>query len=195
MESDLEALWTIVKEKMSVLEGTAHSFAHVNRVVKIAAILAEKEKADRELVQTAALMHDIGYAVGEPHNKTGAALASDILKQSTNCPEEKIEKIIKIILHHPIAFRDRLETLEEKVVWDADKIDLLGVIGIVRVFHWLGKKRFEDVVNVCFEEVKPIYNSLNTPSARRIAEKRHRRTIASLSALGQELSTEDLKTA
>ncbi|MGD0978299.1 MAG: HD domain-containing protein [Candidatus Bathyarchaeia archaeon] len=185
----------IVKETMSVLDGTAHSYTHVERVAKIAAILAEKEKADQELAQTVALLYDIGYAVGEPHNETGAKLAREILEQSTNYPKQRIEKIVKIIMLHPIAFRDKLEPPEEKIVWDADKIDLLGVIGIARVFHWMGKKPFETASNTCFRELKPIYNLLNTSSARKIAEERHRRTIASLSALEKELSTEDLKTS
>ncbi|HVP16408.1 MAG TPA: HD domain-containing protein [candidate division Zixibacteria bacterium] len=193
MNPNPKKLEEIVRENMSSLEGTAHSYAHVERVAKIAAILAEKEKADQELVQTAALLHDIGYAVGEPHNETGAKLARMILEQTTNLPEQRIEKTVKIVLRHPIAFRDKLETLEEKIVWDADKIDLLGVIGIARVFHWMGKKPFETTVNVCLEELKPIYSLLNTPSARKIARERQRRTIASLSALKEELSTEDLR--
>jgi uncharacterized protein len=195
MESNVKRLEVIVKERMSDLDGTAHSYAHVDRVVKIAAILAEKEQGDKGLVQAAALLHDIGYAVGQPHNETGARLAGQILKQSTNYPQQRIEKIVKTVLHHPIAFRDRLETLEEKIVWDADKIDLLGAIGIARVFHWLGKKPFETAVDTCFEELEPIYNALNTPSARKIARERHRRTAEFLSALKQELSTQDLRTS
>ena len=46
MKSDSKVLEEIVKKRMAVLEGTAHSYAHVDRVVKIAAILAEKEQAD-----------------------------------------------------------------------------------------------------------------------------------------------------
>jgi len=195
MKSAAKNLEDIVKEKMSVLDGTAHSYAHVYRVAKIATILAEKEQANVELVQTAALVHDIGRAVGEPHNETGAKLAREILKQSTNYPQETIEKTVKIVLHHPIAFRDRLATLEEKIVWDADKIDLLGVIGIARLFHWLGKKPFEAALDTCFQELKPIYSLLNTPSAQKIAKERYQRTIASLSALKEELSTEDLRTS
>ena len=195
MKTCPKKLEEIVKETMSVLDGTAHSYAHVDRVVKIAAIIAEKEKADRELVRTAALLHDIGRAVGEPHNETGAKLAREILEQSRNYPEERIEKIVKIIKLHPLAFKDKLETLEERIVWDADKMDLLGVIGIARVYHWMGKKPFETASNTCFRELKPIYNLLNTPSARKIAEQRYRRTIASLSALEEELSTEDLRTS
>jgi len=49
-----------VKEKMLPLDGTAHSYSHVDRVVKIATFLAKKEKADLELVQIGALLHDIG---------------------------------------------------------------------------------------------------------------------------------------
>jgi uncharacterized protein len=195
VDSESKVVETIVKAKMSKLMGTAHSYAHVDRVVKIATILAQKEQADTELVQTAALLHDIGRTVGEPHNETGAALARDILKQSTKYPEERVEKIVKIVLLHPIAFRDRLETLEEKIVWDADKIDLLGLIGITRVFHWLGKKPFETAVATCFEELKPVYNLLNTNTARKIAKERHLRTVAALSALKEELSTEDLRTS
>ena len=125
MKLPIKKLEDIVREIMSPLEGTAHSYAHVERVAQIAAILAKEENADQELVQTAALLHDIGYAVGEPHNETGARLARRILEQSTNLPEQRIEKTIKIILRHPIASRSKLETVEEKIVWDADKIDLL----------------------------------------------------------------------
>lgn len=195
MKTPTEKLEDIIREAMSPLEGTAHSYAHVERVTKIAAILAEEEKADRELVRIASLLHDIGYLIGEPHNETGARVARKILEQSTNLPEERIEKTVKIILRHPIASRDKLKTLEEKIVWDADKIDLLGVIGIARVFHWMGKKPFETAVNTCFEELKPIYKLLNTSSARKIAKRRQRRTTALLSALKKELSTKDLRTS
>jgi len=195
MKTSMKKLEDTVRETMSPLEGTAHSYAHVDRVAKIAAVLAEEEKADRELVHTAALLHDIGYVVGEPHNETGARLARKILERSRSIPEQRVESIVKIILRHPIAFRDKLETLEEKIVWDADKIDLLGVIGIARVFHWMGQKPFETTVNTCFEELTPIYNLLNTSSARKIANRRQRRTTSSLSALRAELSTKDLKDA
>jgi uncharacterized protein len=191
--SNSKALKDFVKQRMLPLDGTAHSYAHTDRVVRVAAILAEKERADAEVVQTGALLHDIGRVVGEPHNETGASLAGDILKRYAHYPQEKTEKIVKIIIHHPIAFRSKLESLEERIVWDADKIDLLGVIGIARVFHWLGKNPFETAVTTCFEELKPIYRSLNTISARKIAKERYQRTIACLSALNKELSTTDLK--
>lgn len=187
----MKNLESIVEEKMSALKGTAHSYEHVNRVFKIATFLAKKEKTNVELVQIGALLHDIGWAVGQPHNETGAKLASKILKE-LNYPPEKSEKIVMIILRHPLAFKDKLETLEEKIVWDADKIDLLGVIGIVRAFHWLGNKPFETVVKTCFEEMKPIYNLLITQTAKKIAKRRYRQMVDFLAALERELSVTDL---
>lgn len=177
---------------MSKIQGSAHSYEHVNRVFKIATFIAEKEKADVELIQIGALLHDIGRIVGEPHNETGVQLANIILEE-INYLQDRSEKIIKIILRHPLSFKDMLETLEEKIVWDADKIDLLGMIGVARTFHWGGttNRSFEVVIKFCFEEMKPIYHLLNTQTATIIAKKRYRKTIQFLSALEKELLVTD----
>jgi len=194
MESLTRRLETIVKERMATLDGTAHSFGHVERVFHISTFLAEKERADLELVQIGALLHDIGRPVGEPHNETGAKLAREILTEM-KYPREKSEKVVKIVLLHPIAFKDRLETLEEKIVWDADKIDLLGAVGIARGFHWHGKKPFEMVVKLAFEVFTPIYGMLNTSSAKNLAKERSEMTLSFLSALKRELALTDLNTS
>jgi len=151
----MKSLEITVKEKMSALAGTAHSFEHVRRVVQIATFLAEKEKADIELVQVGAVLHDVGWAVGQPHNETGARLTRGILKE-LDYPEEKSVKVVRIVLYHPTDLRNKTETLEEKVVWDADKIDLLGALGIARGFHWYGKKPFDATVKTSFEVYAPI---------------------------------------
>jgi uncharacterized protein len=182
----------IVKQKMVKIQGSAHSYEHVHRVFKIATYIAEKENADVELVQIGALLHDIGRVIGEPHNETGVKLATSILKE-LNYPQERSEKITKIILHHPLSFKKMLETLEEKIVWDADKIDLLGMIGVARTFHWGGttNRSFEVVIKFCFDEMKTIYHLLNTQTAKIIAEKRYRVTMQFLSTLEKELIVTD----
>lgn len=191
MSSKVEILESIVEEKMAVMKGTVHSFKHVKRVLKIATFLAREEKVDVELVQVGALLHDLGWAVSKPLHKTGAELASKILKE-INYPHERVEKIVKIILLHPLDFRDKLKTIEEKIVWDADKIDLLGIIGMVRAFHWLSGTSFDSVVKHSFKELKIIYPLLNTGTAKKIAKRRHNETLTLLSALEKELSLKDL---
>ena len=191
MQLLMKSLQTVVKEKMSLLEGTAHSYEHVDRVLKIATSIAKKEKADVELVQVGALLHDMGRALGQPHNKIGAKLAREVLEKM-NYPKERSKKVARIVLYHPLDFKDRLETLEEKIVWDADKVDLLGAVGIARGFHWCGKKTFEEAVRLAFEVYTPIYAMLNTATAREIAKKRNDETMSFLSALEKELSLKDL---
>jgi uncharacterized protein len=191
MQILIESLKTIVKDTMSPLEGTAHSYRHVERVLKIAKFLASEEKADVELVQVGTILHDIGWTLGQPHNETGAKLAEKILDEIAYS-QERSEKVYRIVLRHPLDFKDKLETLEEKIVWDADKIDLLGAVGIARAFHWGGRKPFETVVKYCFEEGLPIYGMLNTTTAKKIAGERHRITFAFLAALEEELSLKDL---
>jgi uncharacterized protein len=187
----IEHLREIVRARMVRMEGTAHSYDHVARVVRIATFLAKKEKADVELVQVGALLHDVGWSSGQPHNETGAKLAVEILRE-IGCDQEKAEKIVGIILHHPIDLKDQLETLEERIVWDADKIDLLGAVGVARGFHWYGKKPFETVVRLAFDTYTPIYTMLNTSSARQLAKRRYEETMSFLSALEKELSLADL---
>ena len=188
----VERLEVIVKQKMVTMAESVHSFKHVQRVVKTATLLAGEEKADVELVQIGALLHDLGWTVGKPHHLTGAELATKILKE-IKYPDEKRERVIKIVLNHPLESRNKLETLEEKIVWDADKIDMLGVLGIVRVFHWLGKAPFDAVIERAHKELKAIYPLLNTATAKRIAEKRHRETTALLDVLEEELSLNDIR--
>lgn len=191
MDSLMAKLEKIVRERMRSLEGTAHSFNHVKRVTQIATLIAEKEGADIGLVQVGALLHDVGWSVGQPHNETGATLANQILKE-LGYPNDESAKVVRIVLLHPLDFRERLNTLEEKVVWDADKIDLLGAVGVARGFHWQGKKPFEETVRLAHETYTPIYDLLNTPTAKKIAEKRHEETMTFLSALDNELSLADL---
>jgi len=93
---------------------------------------------------------------------------------------------------HPLDFRDRLQTLEEKIVWDADKIDLLGAAGIARGFHWCGRQSFESAAETAFRVFTPIYDNLNTSTARKIAGNRNKITMTFLSALKEELGLRDL---
>jgi len=189
MVSIIQKIENIVKKEMSVIDGTAHSFQHVHRVFKIATFIAEKEKADLELVQIGALMHDLGRAVGKPHNVTGAKLANQILLD-LQYPDEKREKIVRIVEFHPLSKKDDVKSLEEKVVWDADKIDLIGAVGIARAFHWGGetKQTFEYTAKRCSDDIPFIYDSLITNTAKKFAEKRYEVTMTFLAALDEELS-------
>ena len=147
---DIQDIMRIVKKDMQDLEGSAHSYEHVERVFKIATFIAKKENADLERVKISSLLHDIGRTIGEPHAEKGMEPARKILYQ-LDVPKEEIARILRIVRYHDVEGRDKLQTQEEKIVWDADKIDLIGLTGVSRAFHFAGQvgTPFNNAVEWC----------------------------------------------
>jgi uncharacterized protein len=179
-----------------------HGFDHIERVYRMAERLAAAEGADIEIVRAAALLHDAegsATAGGEEgrleHQLASAELAGKVLV-SDGWSEERIEAVRHCIRAH--RFRDNREqpqTVEAKVIFDADKLDVIGAIGVARTVAFdavIGQPVFsmpsEQFIKTGVPEQDETYSSyheylfklskikdrLFTPSARLIAEDRHR---------------------
>lgn len=96
---------------------------HIVSVHKYAKKLAEKLKADLEIVEIAALLHDVGSILNgrKDHHITGAKIAEEKLKE-LNYPLEKIEKVKHCILAHRGSQEIEAETVEAKIVRDSDSL-------------------------------------------------------------------------
>lgn len=120
-----------------------HDFDHVMRVYRTAVRLATAEGADLEIVKAAALLHDSrGSAPGgenterAEHHITSAAFAREVLIDK-DWPEEKIQAVQHCIRAHRFRGKeDAPETLEAMVLFDADKLDVLGAIGAARTIAY-----------------------------------------------------------
>ena len=168
--SIVDSLKKLVKKTMEA--STTHDWEHVERVFHLSTILAEKEGADIELCQVGALLHDIGRVIGEPHNLTGRGRAK-VLLRGMRYPSEKIDHVLRIIENHGLAGWDKLESIEEKIIWDADKLDGLGAIGIARAFHMRGETGLTFHDFDWFEEDTMLrYERLNTSTAKIMGEER-----------------------
>ena len=114
-----------------------HAFDHVERVYRMAERLALAEGADLEIVRAAALLHDTGETTPgteerSSHHFAAADFAAQVL-QAEGWPTERIAAVQHCIRAH--RFRDNRQppaTLEAKVLFDADKLDVLGAIGVAR---------------------------------------------------------------
>ena len=146
MEEKYQKIKEIV-EKESLGADPVHDASHVTRVYNLCLKLAEKEKGiDLDVIKLAALLHDIG-GVREQEDKSGktnhakesAKMAFDILSRF-NFPKEKIGQVIHCILAHRYRGSSlKPNTKEAKILFDADKLDALGAIGIARAYAWTGK--------------------------------------------------------
>lgn len=177
-----------------------HDLAHSLRVRRNAlAILEEEKEADREIVELAAMLHDVADAKfhGGDEEK-GPALASSFLKEQ-GFDEQKAEHVCNIIRH--MSFKGGNEGLlwssrEMEIVQDADRLDAIGAIGIARAFHYGGfrnrplydpaippkmdmkKEEYRQAVsptlNHFYEKLLLLKDRMNTETGRKMASRRHK---------------------
>ena len=121
-----------VKKFMKLLPPNVHDFKHVNRVRKWAIKIAKAEKKDIFLVEMAALLHDIGRSKENPpkilHADIGAKMTYQFLIKNKLISKEKIDQITYAVACHGRGGKGWLV----KILQDADKLDGLGALGIMR---------------------------------------------------------------
>lgn len=120
----------------------AHDISHVYRVLNLALDIAENEKVDRDILITATLLHDIARNEERKnpqicHAERGAELAREILNK-LDYEEVQIEHIQDCIRTHRFRKNNYPKTIEAKILFDADKLDATGCIGIARTLAYKG---------------------------------------------------------
>ncbi|HSV62543.1 MAG TPA: HD domain-containing protein [Chthoniobacterales bacterium] len=114
----------------------AHDEGHVRRVVANAKRLTEAEGADLAVVLPAAWLHDcVTIAKSSPQRSSASRLAAEragAFLRATAYPAELIPAIEHAIEAHSFSARVAPQTLEAKVVQDADRLEALGAVGIAR---------------------------------------------------------------
>ncbi len=176
--------------------GDSHDWEHTLRVLRLCLRIGKKEGADLEVLKIACYMHDIARPHQDRsrgkvcHAERGAEIAKDILK---NYPisEDKKANIIHCIKTHRFRGKHKPVTLEAKVLFDADKLDAIGAVGVARAFLFageIGARLHNSVTDI--ENTEPytaedtgyreflvklsrIKDSMLTTEGMKMAEKRH----------------------
>jgi uncharacterized protein len=142
MESCIECIEQYVRETMGAAQDAdlslAHDYRHVDRVRHWALHIAADERyGELLLVETAALLHDIGLAYLGPgmprssHASMGAQVATRYLEQQGSFSEQQREAIIEAVgCHNVLGAGGALAA----IVRDADMLDALGAVGVMRAF-------------------------------------------------------------
>lgn len=134
----LEQTQAEVRQRFAECDDLAHGWEHIERVYALACFLAERENADLFIVGMAALLHDLGraahaeeLAAGTHHADLSVTLATHWL-QRQRVPVQIQDAILHAILAHSFSKGIEPHTIEARVVRDADRLDGLGAIGILR---------------------------------------------------------------
>ncbi len=183
-----------------------HDFDHVLRVLALAERIARAEGGDLEVVRAAALLHDIGRAeeatTGRDHAEIGAERAREIL---TGHPPEKVEAVVHAIAAHRFRAGPAPATPEARALFDADKLDAIGAIGIARAYAYAGARgqrlwvppetaRAEgenaerySPVHEFVVKLSRLKDVMTTETGRAIAEERHAFMLAFFQRLEEEV--------
>lgn len=197
MKNLIENTVEFVKEKLKGAEA-GHDWYHIERVWKLSKKIAETENCNLEVVELAALLHDIADPKFHNGDETLALKVSRGFLESQHASEDIIEKVLFIIKN--ISFKNRAEApenlpIELKIVQDADRIDAIGAIGIARTFNFGGfknnlmydpeiepklnmskeeyKKSDGTTINHFYEKLLLLKDLMNTPKGKTIAAERH----------------------
>jgi uncharacterized protein len=117
---------------------SAHDFDHVLRVLALAEQIARAEGADMDIIRAAALLHDIARVTEDTtgrgdHAQMGAERAHDILL-TRGWAAAKADAVSHAIAAHRFRGTTLPQTLEAQILFDADKLDSIGAIGIARAY-------------------------------------------------------------
>lgn len=125
------------------LEDVAFGYQHAVRVRENAVRLVKQYGGDEDIVIPSSLLHDVAFnwCNGQTHSIEGAKVARDILSES-GYPLSTVDKICRaILLHEPMVWEryGSPETLEEKILFDADRTDLFCKKWIIKMAY-IGSK-------------------------------------------------------
>jgi len=151
MDQRFKKIKEIVEKELSC---SAHQMDHVMRVYNLCLSLSKNEDIDLDVLKAAALLHDIARIKEDndssgntDHAILGAEMAGPIL-QELGFSQEKIKHIQDCIISHRYRTINRPKTKEAQILFDADKLDVIGVTGIARSFMvagQYGEKIYSDV--------------------------------------------------
>jgi len=188
---------TFAKDRMSGLH-SSHGWDHAERVIRTAEKIAATEKdADLFIVRVSAILHDIARidevdsTGSDCHAEKGSRVAYNFLT-ANGLEEERADRIRLCILSHRYRNDHVPDSIEAKTLYDADKLDSIGAVGIGRAFLFSGEvgaclhnsdmdvnlTRAYSKEDTAYREymikMRFIRDKMLTSEGRRLAEERHR---------------------
>ncbi|MFW9805146.1 MAG: HD domain-containing protein [Candidatus Thorarchaeota archaeon] len=157
---------------------------HIEEVVDLAKVIAIATNANLEVVTLAAWLHDlakpgVGGLAAKHHGRVSAEMAKEILT-AEKVDREIIDQVLVVIEKHVgLTIKEPLKPLEAQVLWEADKIMKLGMIGFiqellngVRLFPGRGLKEISKGLHEFVPLATEITNCMQTERGKELAAER-----------------------
>ncbi|MFA5126944.1 MAG: HD domain-containing protein [Patescibacteria group bacterium] len=150
-----------------------NAYEHIKSVVKYAEMLAQKRKADEEIVKISAWLHDMGSILGdtENHHVSSGIYAEELLKKY-NYPQDKIDAIKHCIFAHRGSQNIKRETIEAECLADADSMSHFdSVVGLFRLALITKKMTEAEAKEFVYNKLMRSWNKLTSEAKDIIKDK------------------------
>jgi len=179
-------------------DATGHDWHHIMRVYNMSCHIQSIEGGNREVIEYAALLHDISdHKFNGGKLDEGGKVARALLQELGIAQEiiDQVKYIVDNVSYKGSKTKAEMNSLEGKIVQDADRLDAIGAIGIARTFAYGGNRNqaiyspelqptehttFEEyhqsktsTINHFYEKLLLLKDRMNTPTGIKIAEQRH----------------------
>ena len=187
----------------------SHDVAHLARVWSNVRAIQKAEGGDPEILAAATLLHDcVAVEKSSPLRANASRLAAEhavILLAPLGWTTDRLDCVAHAIAAHSFSAKIAPETVEAKILQDADRLDAIGAIGIARCFYTAGRmqsllydpedpaarrRAFDDrnfAIDHLPAKLLTLADGFNTATGRRMAQERHARTEAFLTAFLAEV--------
>jgi len=196
MKTAIQSIEKVVRLKFEN-EGTGHDWYHIDRVRRVALQIQEKEGGKKEVVELAALLHDISdHKFNGGDFTLGSTIANQILLEYNvdDVTRKHVVEIIDNVSYKGSGVEDVMDSIEGKIVQDADRIDAIGAIGVARTFAYGGSvgqliydpevppkqnqttesyvKERSHTINHFYEKLLLLKDRMHTSTGKNIAQER-----------------------
>ena len=176
--------------EMTRADGDPWQLSHVHRLLKLIALIGEDVVYDETAVTIATYLHDWGayppyQQVGVEHALRSRQVAESMILPRMELAETAVPIILETIEYHDYRDFRPVTSVEALLLREADFLDFLGIIGLVREVNWGGK----NLVSVCqrlMARREKLQDRFTLPIARQIAAVRLARLEQCLAWLEEE---------
>lgn len=192
MDSIEESLFQFVRGTLGGFGLGAHELDHTRRVLAICIDLGTELGANLRVLRAAAILHDVGRAkeaeTGISHSILSGEMSRDVLAHLEYSVDE-IEHVVDVIRTHRFSEGLEPQSLEGRILSDADKLDAIGAIGVYRsIAHTTHDGGgIEGFLKHADEKLLKLKDLMYTEPAKRMAQDRHVFLESFVDRLRQEL--------
>lgn len=204
-----DALAAILLDHATEGDDGSHDLAHIHRVFRNALKIQAGEGGDAEILAAAVLLHDcVAVEKSSPLRSQASRLAAEKasgILAALGWPKERIEAVAHAILTHSFSANIKPETLEAKMLQDADRLDAIGMVGVARCFYIAGRmgsglyhpgdpgaeqRPLDDrsfAIDHFPAKLLKLSDGFQTETGRKLAEERHERLNLFLTLFRDEI--------